>query len=99
MCALKPSLWLQYVGRGSLRRDVGYKQVVKMEMVKMEDDSCLDNKSRERNGDKWMHLGNIEEVTLTRLDSRRRGRRREYQGQLLDFWYKKQDQWWWHSQT
>lgn len=49
-----------------------------MEMVKMEDDSCLDNKSRERNGDKWMYLGNIEEVILIRFDSRRRGRRREY---------------------
>lgn len=36
----------------------------------MKGDSCLEDVNRDRNGDQWTYLGNIEEVRLTRLGSK-----------------------------
>lgn len=68
MHALKTSLWLQYVGEGSLRRGLRYQRAA-VALVKTKHDSCLDNESRDRNRDKQTHLGNTEEVKWTRLHS------------------------------
>lgn len=58
----------------------------------MKNDSSFIAMSRDRNGGKWTHLGNTEEVKLTSLGIRfdfsyggGRGKTRVYEGQLLDF--------------
>lgn len=52
--------------RGSLERDTGYQRAA----PKMKHDRCLDEGSRNRNGEKWTQAENTEEVRLTKLGSR-----------------------------
>lgn len=69
MCASRYSLWLQSVMGGSVSREMVYQRAA-VAVAETEDDGCLDEKSRNRNGDKWAQVGNIEEIKLTRISCR-----------------------------
>lgn len=66
-------------GREFEQGDGGHQQAAAA-VAETEHVSCLDEESRNRNGEKWAQAGNIEEVKLTKLgcrsDLRRGGRGR-----------------------
>lgn len=64
-------------------------------VVQMKDASCLDDEHGDRDGDKGMHLGSIEEIKLVKLgsgfDLRCSGKERREGNLKDDSWCKKEE--------